>query len=96
MGLAATLRKGALFAKLLRTKEIRLGGCSYRTKAFLVNHLALQGSTETCEPWLNTVYQTVLRCREGAFLDVGANIGQTSKLDIGSFLRAFPGTVQDS
>lgn len=77
MGLAATFRRAFLLVRLSRTKEIRLGDRTYRTKGFSVNNLALQESTETREPWLDAVYQTVLRCREGAFLDVGANIGQT-------------------
>jgi FkbM family methyltransferase len=77
MGLVATFRKAVLLVKLSRRKEIRVGDSTYQTKGFFVNALAAQDSDEPSEPWLNAVYQTVLKCREGAFLDVGANVGQT-------------------
>jgi len=77
MGSVATFRKAVLLAKLSRKNEIKVGNCTYRTKSFFVNALAVQHGQEPREPWLDAVIHTLLRCREGAFLDVGANIGQT-------------------
>lgn len=64
-------------ARLELTKQIRLGDHTYRTKGFFANELALQEVRERFEPWLDAVYQAVLKCREGTFVDVGANVGQT-------------------
>jgi len=75
--LAAFYRKAALLVRLSRKREIRLGSGTYRTRGFFVNSLALQERSGACEPWLNAVYQTALKCKQGAFLDVGANVGQT-------------------
>ena len=77
MLLGAYFRKAAYLVRLSRRREITLGSYTYRTTGFFVNSLALQESSETCEPWLDVVYQTALKCKQGAFLDVGANIGQT-------------------
>jgi FkbM family methyltransferase len=77
MGFSAYFKKAALAASLLRGRSITLGDNTYRIKGFFINSLALKDRTELREPWLDAVYQTVLRCRKGAFLDVGANLGQT-------------------
>jgi FkbM family methyltransferase len=77
MALSAYFKKAALAARLLLGRTITLGDKTYRMKGFFINRLASKDSTKLTEPWLDDVYQTVLRCREGAFLDVGANIGQT-------------------
>ena len=50
---------------------------AYRTRGCFLSRQALQQSAHSHEPWLDSVYQTVLGCKEGAFIDVGANIGQT-------------------
>jgi FkbM family methyltransferase len=75
--LVTALRKAALLVRLSRSKAIRVGDSTYRMKGFLVNALAAEAAEEPREPWLDAVYQALLRCREGAFLDVGANVGQT-------------------
>jgi FkbM family methyltransferase len=54
---------------------IREGNSIYRTNG--VKALIPLASGKPFEPWLDAVYQTVLTCREGAFLDVGANRGQS-------------------
>jgi FkbM family methyltransferase len=63
--------------RLSITERIRVGDRTYRIKGVFANELPLQEIRERFEPWLDTVYQTVLRFREGTFLDVGANFGQT-------------------
>lgn len=53
----------------IRRKASQMRGC-------LTKSVDLKENANT-EPWLDAVYQTVFQCREGAFIDVGANIGQT-------------------
>jgi FkbM family methyltransferase len=77
MPLSAYFKKAALALALARGSKITLGEKTYRLKGFYVNTLAMKGKIEPAEPWLDSVYRTVLQCREGAFLDVGANVGQT-------------------
>ena len=43
----------------------------------LVNAFASSAPWEDWEAWLDSVFQSALRCRPGAFLDVGVNLGQT-------------------
>jgi FkbM family methyltransferase len=75
--LTAALKKTATLVRLPRTKYIKLGGATYRVRGLTVNELVLQDGTTTYEPWLDAVLAAALKCRSGAFLDVGANIGQT-------------------
>jgi FkbM family methyltransferase len=77
MAFSAYFKKAALAVRLFLGRNVTLGDKTYRMKALFINHLALKDGTKLTEPWLDAVYQTVLRCREGAFLDIGANIGQT-------------------
>jgi FkbM family methyltransferase len=57
---------------------VQLGDKVYRMKGLFANPLALNGAHwQEKEPWLDVIFKSVLRCREGAFLDVGANLGQT-------------------
>ena len=77
MAFSAYFKKAALAVRLFLGRNVTLGDKTYRMKAPFINHLALKDGTKLTEPWLDAVYQTVLRCREGAFLDIGANIGQT-------------------
>ncbi len=77
MPLSAYFKKASLALTLARGSKTTLGNKTYRLKGFYVNTLALKGKIEPSEPWLDAVYRTVLQCREGAFLDVGANVGQT-------------------
>jgi FkbM family methyltransferase len=76
MVISAYLKKAVLATRLSRGREITLGGKTYQMKGFFVNTLALKGQGGR-EPWLDTVFEAVLRLSDGAFLDVGANIGQT-------------------
>jgi FkbM family methyltransferase len=77
MGVSAAFRKFAVLWRLSRRKQIRLGDSEYRLRSFFVNELALRNGAEAAEPALNAVYAATLKCKPGAFLDVGANIGQT-------------------
>lgn len=77
MGLATTFRKAATLARLSGRRQIRLGSSTYRLRSVIINNLALQDNAVTREPWLDAVLSSVLTCRHGALLDVGANIGQT-------------------
>ena len=79
MTLTSYFKKAALAGGLARGRSIRLGGKVYRIKGLFVNAIALGPSTlrEDREPWLDSVFRSVLQCRAGSFLDVGANLGQT-------------------
>jgi FkbM family methyltransferase len=47
-------------------------------KGLFANPLAINGERwREKEPWLDLIFRSVLQCREGAFFDVGANLGQT-------------------
>lgn len=69
--------KITLAVRLVRTREIKVGGIPYRMPGYLLNPLWLAQGGADYEPWLDNVFGAAFRCREGAFLDVGANIGQT-------------------
>jgi FkbM family methyltransferase len=77
MTLPRILKKARAALDLWRGREINLGGNTYRIKGYFINRLALRDGNATREPWLDAIYVAVLRCRSGAFIDVGANIGQT-------------------
>src|SRR5580704_751877 len=77
MAISAYFKKAVLAASLSRGRKITLAGKTYQMKGFFVNTLALKGRTGEREPWLDVVYETFFRCSDGAFLDIGANIGQT-------------------
>jgi FkbM family methyltransferase len=67
----------ALVASLLRSREIALGGARYRIPRGSLNPLRPEEDAQNREPWLDAVLRAAFRCSDGAFLDVGANIGQT-------------------
>jgi FkbM family methyltransferase len=77
MGVSAVFRKFAVLRRLSQRKQITLGDSEYRLRSFFVNELALRKGAETVEPALDEVYRAALQCRRGAFVDVGANLGQT-------------------
>jgi FkbM family methyltransferase len=76
MGMSTVFRKFAMLGRLSRRKRIRLGDSEYRLRSFFVNELALRSSAAV-EPALDAVYRAALKSKAGAFVDVGANIGQT-------------------
>ena len=55
--------------------RLRLNGRDYRAEVFFPNQLAL--APQQSEAYLNPAFAAALALKEGAFLDVGANIGQT-------------------
>lgn len=77
MGMSAVFRKLAVLRQLSRRRRLKLGDSQYRLRSFFVNELALQTSADVIEPSLDVVYQAALTSKPGAFVDVGANIGQT-------------------
>ena len=77
MGMSGMFRKIPVLAQLSRRKRTRLGDSEYRIRSVFVNELALRDSVLDAEPSLNVVYRAALKCKPGAFVDVGANIGQT-------------------
>jgi len=79
VSLTAYLRKAALAGSLARGRKVTLGDNVYRMKGLFANAIALQNSArwDEREHWLDATFRSVFQCREGAFLDVGANIGET-------------------
>jgi FkbM family methyltransferase len=57
------------FFKLLLATNLK-----YKVKVFFINRLAL---SEEYEPWLDLAYKASLATKQGTFVDVGANTGQT-------------------
>jgi hypothetical protein len=68
------LRQGQRYLRRFSRLTILVGGKRYRSRAIVAN---LMASVETHEPWLDRIYEKVMLDRRGAFIDVGANIGQT-------------------
>jgi FkbM family methyltransferase len=79
MSLISYFRKAALAGSLARRRNVKLGDKVYRVKGLFPNILALQTAAHwhEKEPELDGVLRSILQCREGTFLDVGANLGQT-------------------
>lgn len=61
----------------VRRRQITVGGAPYRFRGYLLLPLWLHTRHVDGEPELDNIFRAALRCREGAFLDVGANLGQT-------------------
>ncbi|HST09255.1 MAG TPA: FkbM family methyltransferase [Terriglobales bacterium] len=78
MSFTTLLKKAAAAGSLARGRDVKLGDRAYHIKGLLANPLALNSARwQEKEPWLDAIIKIVLQCREGAFLDVGANLGQT-------------------
>jgi len=78
MGLTALFKKAATLGSLVRGKSVWLGNKKYRMKGLFANPLAVNAEQwQEKEIGLDLIFKSVLHCREGAFLDVGANLGQT-------------------
>lgn len=56
------------------SKTIRFGERSYRMPAIVENQVA---TSPRHEPWLDPAIQACLALKQGTFIDVGANLGQT-------------------
>jgi FkbM family methyltransferase len=88
MGIVAAFRKPARLARLYRGRTIRLGDAEYRVRGVITDTSAgLKDAVS--DNSLSCVYRSILGCREGAFVDVGANTGQTL-LNILAIDRARP------
>lgn len=55
-------------------RKVYIGDARYRAAGVHPNRLRFQGNYE---PWLDNAYRAALSLKEGAFIDVGANLGQT-------------------
>lgn len=63
---------GSLIFALTRGKKI--GNGQYHAKGFFFNRITLHNKHEA---WLDDAYRASLNSKQGAFIDVGANTGQT-------------------
>jgi FkbM family methyltransferase len=72
MTVRSIVARVALVARAVRSREITLGGIRYRIPRWWPAEDAADR-----EPWLDDVLNAAFRCGEGAFLDIGANVGQT-------------------
>lgn len=70
------IRRGLRFAGVLVLGRIRIGDRTYRARGLTVDRVALT-ATARDRDWLHELYRAVLPLRPGAFIDVGANTGQT-------------------
>jgi len=79
MEMFSMFKRAGVLLPLARRRKVRLGSSIYRVQSFFPNPIAQSdpSEVEAHEPWLDSVLRAVLTCRQGAFLDVGANIGQT-------------------
>jgi FkbM family methyltransferase len=79
VSLISYFRKAALAGSLVRRRNVQLGDKVYRVKGLFANALAVQTVVhwQETERELERVLKSILQCREGVFLDVGANLGQT-------------------
>ena len=72
MTVRSIIERAALVARAVRSREITVGGIPYRIPRWWPAEDAADR-----EPWLDDVLHAAFRCGEGAFLDIGANVGQT-------------------
>jgi FkbM family methyltransferase len=68
------LQKAIFLTSISFGRKIKIGNRLYDMNGFLINRLALNKSHE---PWLDFAYRVAFKIKEGAFIDVGANTGQT-------------------
>lgn len=65
----------ALVRRFLRAgRTVTIGGARYEAGDFFESRLAL---ADRHEEWLDSAYAAALAAKEGAFLDIGVNLGQT-------------------
>lgn len=76
MSLRSMTKKIIFGVRTVRRRHITVGGTPYRFRGYLLFPLWLQRPADW-EPELDNVFQAAMRCRDGAFLDVGAHLGQT-------------------
>ena len=74
--LARLVRVGR-FIKISVTRRLTIGGIRYRVAAFRLNPLAKAAASPDYEQSADEVLRAVFKIKPGAFVDVGANVGQT-------------------
>ena len=65
------------FYSLIMFRNVTLGKKKYKVKKVIKNRLAEAMADKNYELCVDVVFRTIFDIREGAFIDVGANIGQT-------------------
>jgi FkbM family methyltransferase len=70
-------KKMMLGVHAVRRRQITVGGTPYRYRGYLLFPSGFYERPADWEPELDNILQAALRCHEGAFLDVGAHVGQT-------------------
>ena len=68
------IRKSPTLIALNYRENIEIGGQNYRASGVFPNRLALNNKHEK---WLDEAFSAALKSKDGAFIDVGANTGQT-------------------
>lgn len=71
------LRKLPKFASIALRRSMQLGGTRYHLPALRVQRMAIDASDANYEPDLKALFRRELAMRQGHFVDVGANFGQT-------------------
>lgn len=70
-------RKSMSVVQTLYGRKISIGGNAFKLRGLLLNPLYGPATMRTYEPWLDNVLGAALKCRPGAFVEVGVNMGQT-------------------
>ena len=76
MTAVASLRKVVPFVRLFLGKTIKLGNATYHARSVVLD-TSLGVTNDSVDATLSSAYKAILGCREGTFVDVGANTGQT-------------------
>jgi FkbM family methyltransferase len=74
--LAWLVRRGK-FLKIAMTRKLTIGDVAYTVSAFRMNMLVKAAIAQAYEPWADEIIKSVFKIKPGAFIDVGANVGQT-------------------
>jgi len=70
------VRRGR-FIRMVVTRKLTIGDTAFTVSAFKMNMLARSALGQVYEPWADGIFQSIFRMKAGAFIDVGANVGQT-------------------
>jgi FkbM family methyltransferase len=70
------VRRGR-FLKIAVTRRLVIGDAVYTVSAFNMNGLARAAVAQVYEPWADGIFHSIFKIKPGAFIDVGANVGQT-------------------
>jgi len=65
------------FMGIAVSRRLTMGDSRYTVKAFRMNMLAKAATARDYEPWAEEIIKSIFKIKPGAFIDVGANVGQT-------------------